>query len=92
MKKLSNHDAVTLTAIPQRIRFADPLRVGMKLQNNDAAANMYYRSGGTGHEKSFLRLSPGQGIIEDLHAPQQDLWAYSSVSGTILTLVEDYEA
>lgn len=89
--KISNHDAVLLTAAPLRIRFADPKRVGMKLQNNEATESIFYRSGGTGNEKSFLKLAPGQGVFDDINAPQQDLWAYASGAGAVLTLVEDFE-
>lgn len=86
------HDAVVLTTSPQCIRRENPLVIGNILQNQDGAANIFVRSGGDGTARSYLKLMPLGDVMQDILPPQEELWAYSDVSGAILTIVEKYKA
>lgn len=84
------HDAVILTTTPRKIRQQNPLLIGQILQNQEAAANIYIRSGGDGTPRSYLEMAPKGGMMQDILPPQGELWAYSDTGGAVLTIVDKY--
>jgi len=91
IEKISQHEAVQLGITPRRVVEYNGNRVGLKLQNREDVASIYYRSGGNGHVKSFLEIPPGSLLTLDLHAPHQDLWIHASVDGAVVTMVQEFE-
>jgi hypothetical protein len=79
-------DAIVLGTAPAQIKAKDLTRVVMTLQNQDPAAIIYRRFGGDGTPRSYLQMVPGATEVKDQHCPQEELWAYSNVAGTILTI------
>ena len=88
---LADHQAVELTAAAKKYCTNNPHRTGLKIQNQEATATIFYRSGGNGAARSFLGIPPGGMLTLDIHAPNQELWMYSDVSGAIATVVEEFE-
>lgn len=86
------HDAVVLTTSPQRIRRENSYVIGSTMQNRDRTASIYLRSGGDGAALSYIELLPLGDSKEDILPPQEELWAYSDVDGTVLTIAEKYRA
>lgn len=84
------HSAVLLTATPQKIREANSNRSGLIVQNQEAAAIVFLRSGGDGPARSYLKFKPDGDMMQDILAPTQELWAYSDTAGAVLTLVEQF--
>ncbi len=92
MTTRATHDAVMLTTSPQKIRQANPLLIGNILQNQEATANIFVRSGGDGTARSYLKLAPMGDLMQDILPPQEELWAYSDTAGAVLTIMEKYKA
>lgn len=84
------NSAIALTAAPVKYRGEDDSCVGRILQNRDVA-NSIYVSSSNGIAQSFLELFPGSSVMEDILPGNGELWAYSSVAGTVLTMVDKYE-
>lgn len=87
---VANHHAVSLTTAPKMIQARDIQRIGLIVQNRDATAEIYLRSGGDGAPLSYLRFQPGGDMMQDILPPTQELWAYANVDGTVLTVVNKY--
>lgn len=86
LNRSTNQQAISLSTDPQKIMAADPSRVVQTLQNQEAAAYIYYRYGGDGTARSYIRMVPGTTEVQDQHAPLEELWAYSNVDGALLTI------
>lgn len=87
----SSHHAVELTAAPLKRFERNQNRIGLKVQNQEASAIIYYRSGGNGHARSFIAISAGQMLTVDINASTEELWLYSNTNGAVATVVEDFE-
>ena len=87
-----NHRAISLTATPTKIIEANANRTGLIVQNNESSAIIYMRSGGDGPSRSYLKFNPSGDMMQDILAPSGELWAYSDISGAVLTLVEQFRA
>ena len=84
--------AVRLSTAPQLIKDENLQMIGSIIQNQEAVANIFVRSGGDGSARSYLRLSPGGDMMQDILPPQDEVWAYSDVAGAMLTYWEKYSA
>lgn len=84
------HSAVLLTTAPQKIREENGNRIGLIVQNQEDAAVILLRSGGSGPARSYLKFKPDGDMTQDYLAPTQELWAYSDTAGAVLTLVEQF--
>lgn len=87
-----NHRAFSLSTTPFKIIEANTNRTGLIVQNNEASAIIYMRSGGDGPLRSYLKFNPSGDMMQDVLAPSGELWAYSDTSGAVLTLVEQFRA
>ncbi len=93
MQKIhSIHDIAVLTASPKMIRSEDLNRIGLIVQNQETTANIFLRSGGDGHARSYLKFKPDGNMDENILPPTQELWAYtdSATGEAILTMVTKY--
>lgn len=90
MATVTNHDAIHLTDTPRKVLHRDDRRVGLTLQNQESAANIFVRTGGDGAQRSYLKLSPSGNFHQDILSPNQELWAYSDVGGAVLTVINKY--
>lgn len=88
---IANHIAVTLTASPVMIQSRDLQRIGIIVQNQEATANIFLRSGGDGAARSYLKFKPDGAFHENILPSNQELWAYSDVAGAVLTLINKYQ-
>ena len=87
LKVKTIHFAVPLTTKPQQILPEELSLVARTLQNQDALAIIYVRWGGDGIQQSYLRLDPGWNDTQDVMPSTEEMWAYSNVDGTLLTVV-----
>lgn len=84
------HRAVVLGLAPKLIMARNEKRIGLILQDQEAAAVILVRSGGDGAARSYLKFKPDGSFHENILPSTEELWAYSDVDGAILTVVEKY--
>lgn len=84
------NDAIVLTASPVKIRTENDKRIGQIIQNRDAAASIYI-SASNGVALSFLEIYPSSTLLEDILPSGGELWAFASVDGTVITIVDKYD-
>jgi len=87
MKVKTIHYAIPLTTSPRQILPEDLSKVAEVLQNQDNLAFIYVRWGGDGIAQSYMRLDPGWNFVQDAMPSTEEMWAYSNVDGTTLTVV-----
>jgi hypothetical protein len=80
--------AVVLTTDPQKILDRDPQRAAISFQNQENVAVIYRRFGGDGTPRSYFAYPPAAYAteIKDQFCPPDELWAFATVNGAILTL------
>jgi hypothetical protein len=84
--------AYVLTTVPQKLEPRDALRLGLIIQNQsgNGAAKIYVGSCGNVNVFATIELAASSNVYEDLITPQDEVWAFSDVNGTTLSLTLRY--
>lgn len=84
--------AVVLGLTPLKIFGKDLQRRKVLFQDQDPTAIIYRKFSGDGVALSYVRMVPGDTNGIDLYCPPDEIWAYSNVAGTVITVEITTEA